>query len=114
MPEHTEECLRQQGQARQAQEEYKTAWPYYCRMCNAEGGYHGTEMVTNDPYPMYTTYFDPCPVCMEHGRCPRCGESTFGEEIDESGEYKCVKCGWNEAKPDALPIPQCICDAEFP
>ena len=39
--------------------------------------------------------FEPCPDCVENGKCPRCDkEMTF---IEDTSSYRCLNCGWDEA-----------------
>jgi predicted nucleic acid-binding Zn-ribbon protein len=41
--------------------------------------------------------FEPCPQCIEIGKCPRCGK-VFEEGEDEwmmEGTNVCPVCGWN-------------------
>ena len=69
-----------------------------CRTC------HGTGQVTysvnqsplgsGEYWPMMM--YDPCPNCIEKGKCPKCGYYNGFENQDSP--LKCVKCGWDEDK----------------
>lgn len=71
-------------------------WNDYCTTCNGLGG----SVYYYDPSPAgislgsgWMEDFNPCPDCLEQGKCPRCGVVSENGFADESGE--CPKCGWN-------------------
>jgi hypothetical protein len=57
--------------------------------------------------------FDPCPVCIEQGVCPRCAHAfTEAEWTFDGDETPCPNCGWNwrHNPDDAYPEqPECHC-----
>lgn len=73
-----------------------------CKTCNGTGGIdsviNGAPYGSGHYWPM--DYGEPCPDCVEMGICPRC--ETEMKEVDDSGSYRCPKCGWDEATGDIV------------
>ena len=71
-----------------------------CKTCEGTGGITSTingALFGAGYWPM--DYGEPCPDCVEKGLCPRC--ETKMNELD-SGTYRCLKCGWDEATGDIV------------
>jgi len=111
--QHTPECKADQAKYEEAVALYVARWPNYCRKCDGRGGTY----YQYDPSPAgislspgYMTDFDPCPDCMEHGKCPRCGNIVWTDDDFDGDPVTCHVCGWNEESPDAAPEPpECEC-----
>ena len=74
---------------RKATDDYEKQWPKYCRKCNAWGAlYEQFDPAPNAPGHGYILIADPCPECIEKGRCPRCADQMKPEE------ERCKRCGW--------------------
>ena len=112
----TDECKARQAQWEKEIAAYTAKWPHYCRTCNGAGG-HWYEY---DPSPAGVslapgtmTDYDPCPDCIEHGKCPRCANEVWTEEDwDDGGPVTCPECGWKEDEPEiyaAPERPECFC-----
>ena len=112
--QHTPDCDEQQARYEQDIAAYVSKWPDYCQKCGG-AGYTYYEY---DPSPAGValspgtmTDADPCPDCIEKGKCPRCGKVVFSiEDWDDGEPVICPECGWNEEKPDIAPEqPECWC-----
>jgi hypothetical protein len=65
--------------------------------------------------PGFMTFDDPCPECVEEGRCPLCGKETQFSDYDDVDI--CPSCGWKypittdamNAAEIAPEEPECIC-----
>jgi len=64
--------------------------PDTCRRCGGTGGGWYAE----DPSPAGVSlgvgwywFWEPCPECLDVGRCPRCGAKVDDED-------RCLSCGW--------------------
>lgn len=119
--EHTPECEQAQKQREAEIELWEANWPNYCKNCDAWGGFASTENVAGrwESTCLMSTW-DDCELCIEQGKCPRCGQSLFPD--DEEGFDKwvseqaaCPFCGWKwgmyvgDIKPDEI---ICVCPLE--
>lgn len=64
--------------------------------------------------------FEPCPDCADKFRCPRCGERSFFETIDDVevgiddfNDAKCHNCGWTIEDGGLIEEPECICGVDY-
>jgi len=108
--DHSEECLAASIRHELTRIGYALQWPDHCQACGGWGGsfYH------YDPSPAgislgsgYMTDCDPCQVCSENGRCPRCN----AESLNDENEYaSCDQCGWNMEESVGMDEPfECVC-----
>lgn len=107
---HSQDCLAASIWHELIRIGYTLEWPDYCRNCNGNGAH----CYLYDPSPAgvslsagYMTDCDPCAVCSENGRCPRCAAET----LNDDNEYShCRVCGWDDEISDGLDLPfECIC-----
>jgi hypothetical protein len=91
--------------------DYIEQWPDYCEECSGWGG----RMGYYDPSPAGVSLsaggfadFDPCPSCMEEGKCPRCGQESDMLDPDDpewGGEdFICPECSWAERRSEGIPL----------
>lgn len=92
-------------------QEYLDKYPGYCRACDG----WGSDVYDYSPAPGPGTIpmTDPCPHCVEKGRCPRCGAQSYApgwERDDKTGRVyadgilyddhgqpaPCIVCGWKD------------------
>lgn len=91
-------------------DEYIARYPGYCRACDGWGG--DFYDYSPAPGPGSIQMADPCPHCVEKGRCPRCGAQSYalgwlfdsetgrifadGLYDDHGQPAPCVVCGWKD------------------
>lgn len=83
---------------------WEEMWPSHCKKCEGTGtgqgggdwvDYGSTQVqLPSDP--------EPCPDCIENGKCPRCGE-VLDCSIDDfndwlENERPCPLCGWHHGQ----------------
>lgn len=72
---------------------YAERWPNHCGRCDGWGGFPFYDSDTG-----YNGY-DPCPECLEAGKCPRCGAPILAEvEWDYGNVASCDTCGYVEGQ----------------
>lgn len=115
---HTSECEERSKGIREEVAAWKAKYPSYCRNCGGTGvictpgssvPYGATSVDLPDNY-------DPCSVCVEVGRCPRCGRDGLTSETrgdTSTGEGPCRFCEWDHLE-DYPPShgDECICPME--
>lgn len=106
---HTARCDANRGSWAEMRAEYVAKWPKSCRKCDASGG-----MEVSDRVPYGSTWVsmpstEPCPECMEQGKCPRCGFTGMSEDWETP--TPCAQCGWQWGdKPGDRCPPEWDCD----
>lgn len=81
-----------------AVELYDEKYPDYCRSCNGAGYHHDPGVWMYADGSGEPPSDEPC-VCVEAGRCPRCGVETAIMEVADWGAYAvCIECGFDERK----------------
>lgn len=116
--EHTEQCRRFFATYDQEVREFKSRFPAYCRTCKGWGASFGTY----DPSPSGVSLsagsmpdVEPCPDCVDNGRCPRCGKQLLSaDQLDTGvGPESCPDCGWHWSGRDGTggisEPPECTC-----
>lgn len=99
---HEEQCLTRQLTAERQIRIYRAQWPNFCQHCRGWGYFEWEE----DPSPAGValspgtmTMSDPCHICVENGKCPRClSEFYMGGTI-------CAVCEWEMEPEDGEIIP---------
>ena len=91
---------------------WKTTHPHSCDRCQATGYLESTE--NGAPHgagywPMPVS--DPCPNCLEQGKCPRCAAEL--PACDDPDEEHCLVCGWNVTSDPAPANGPCLCLARW-
>lgn len=91
---HTKECVAAQA----ARKEWLDQWPEHCVACRGAGGF--TYYETHGLPVFGEQLWEPC-VCVESGRCPRCGVYALDDE------NRCTECKWKIG--DGCPDEECFC-----
>lgn len=116
---HTFKCLQTRLTWSMKVIAYLVKWPYFCRTCKGWGGH----VERWDPSPAGVSLsagtleeFEPCQDCADQFKCPRCGERSFFENIDDVEvsiddfhNAKCHNCGWTVKDGGLIEDPECIC-----
>lgn len=89
-------------------QEFDERYPAYCRTCQGFGLVGDVGYSPEDGFP------EPCPDCIEKGRCPRCGVIGLQLRLDGDGDVMadCLRCGWTEADPCGRPESENAADLE--
>lgn len=104
---HSSKCIKARFAHQNLVDEYTKTWPHYCQTCYGWGG----QSYRYDPSPRgvslasgYFEDFEPCPDCIESGKCPRCFQSC------DTTQDECPHCHLDFTRPDGLPEPpECLC-----
>lgn len=93
---HTKECVAAQC----VRQKWLDRWPEHCIACRGAGGFtfHETHGLPGPGEQLW----EPC-VCIEDGRCPRCGKYLLNEES------RCFDCGWT-LQFGGCPVAECFCE----
>ena len=91
---HDKECIEGSARADRLRGEYESSWPNYCRTCDSWGVLQYEENLGPDGRYWPYTFTDPCPDCSDKGICPRCGQDSGLEWVEDDGT-PCPNCGWN-------------------
>lgn len=91
---HTVGCVEQREQRLEANHEYTSKYPNYCRSCNGTGQFHAEkdgclQLKTTDCY------------CIENSACPRCGKELKG--------LTCSHCQFVLGQTRGCPPLDCFC-----
>lgn len=110
--EHKEGCWYPKAIAEE--ERYYKDWPNACNRCDGWGGWGGFDFYEDD-----TGYsdFDPCPECLEEGRCPRCGGAVIAEAYWDAGHFtNCDHCSYVEGRTSGCSFTEepCACIEPWP
>lgn len=117
---HTKRCAIARSRMEFKRNEFARRYPNYCRKCGGAGGF----MWHYDPSPAgvslaggYMVDAEPCPECVEQGKCPKCGHQheitdpvnpPFSDE-----DFACESCGYvplqDDPPPTAQPDYECHC-----
>jgi hypothetical protein len=110
--QHTAACVHRRERYMADLAMWEAKWPGYCRRCGGKGMIE----YSFDPSPAGVslapgtmTDADPCPVCLEHGWCPRCGKALTTDY--ENSSTWCEACEWNGQNDfECAPVePKCEC-----
>jgi hypothetical protein len=104
---HSDSCKRFTEEYRQTVTTFTLQHPDHCGAC---GGW-GMVTTTGCSVPYGSTNVnlpddtDPCPACVEQGRCPWCWKESLSQD-----DTLCLECGWEDGKSEGLPEPyECEC-----
>ena len=102
--EHREGCWY--PKALEESRRYDEQWPDHCPRCGGWGGHTWYDSDTG------LQDYDPCPECVEQGKCPRCGGGIIAETYWDAGHFAvCDNCSWIEATtPGEPPLVDEPCD----
>lgn len=93
-------------------------YPYACTSCHGWGVYAYSDSVPYGSSNVSMPGEEPCPGCLEQGKCPRCGEEILitEEQLETFFDERqtCSECGWDWGSPnhtdDTQPeVPECYC-----
>lgn len=98
--EHNKLCISAQEKYTKEKSEFEATHPNYCQKCRG-WGFVGSGLMDRDTG---MTDSEPCPFCLDEGKCPHCGES-----IEEPFNH-CSHCGWDlETSNGIIEPPECWC-----
>lgn len=119
---HCVACDKSQEAYRKRLAEFEAKYPNYCQKCSGLGSIY----YQDDPSPAGVglsagtmDFDDPCPECVEEGKCPLCGGQT--EFSDPDDRDICPTCGWKylmtsdeiRKAPQAPEQPDCDCFEQY-
>lgn len=94
---HEQDCWY--PKAAKEYERYALSWLKHCGRCEGWGGFPWYDSDTGHQD------YDPCPDCLEQGKCPRCGYAVITEEEWDTGNLvNCDTCGYVEGSTPGAPL----------
>lgn len=85
-------------------EAWRKRYPQHCKSCSGQGilRVYDSVPVPFGPGNCLMETDEPCSDCLQHGKCPRCGEIITSDDNDfdcwYNDELPCPHCGWSWGK----------------
>lgn len=104
----SQECREKRERVKAERAVWEAAHPGHCKVCGGAGRSvsPGSSVPYGSTYVSLPDDVDPCPACVEQGRCPWCGDTNLD---DGRGRCRNVACRWQW---DLAPPPaeaECLC-----
>ena len=101
---HSEQCLKEQSEAKRLHDAWVAKWPNYCHKCGGAGEvtWQENQSPIGSGMVWLETLSEPCENCVLNDKCPRCGDKISWDDVLDLPQ-NCKHCGFDFDNPEPCP-----------